>query len=168
MSIDSNIKDFKQFYNEHESFVRKSLYYIIKNENKVDDIVQEVFVKIWKKSNSFKNKSNIKTWIYRITINSAYDYLRKEKKHITTDEKSVNEPEDLSGKNKLENEQLIKKALSLLTEKQRGPFVLHYIQGLTTLEIAQALDVAEGTIKSRLHTSRDIVTAYLEKQGVII
>jgi len=115
------------------------MYYIIKNENKFDDIVQEVFVKIWKKSNSFKSKSNIKTWIYRITINSAYDFLRKEKKHITTDEKSIIEPEDIKSKNKLENEQLIKNALNLLTDKQRGPFVLHYIQGLTTLEVAAAL-----------------------------
>ncbi len=168
MSIISNIKDFKQFYNEHESFVRKSLYYIIKNENKVDDVVQEVFVKVWRKSGSFKNKANIKTWVYRITMNSAYDYLRKEKKHLTVDEQAITEPEDLSNKDKLENEQLIKNAIELLTIKQRGPFVLHYIQGLTMDEIAETLEIPAGTAKSRLHTSREIVIGYLERQGIKI
>jgi len=168
LAIDQNIKDFKTFYNEHESFVRKSLYYIIKNENKVDDIVQEVFVKIWKKSDSFKNTANIKTWIYRITINSAYDFLRKEKRHITVDEQSITEPIDKKNHNKLEHEQIIKNAIALLSTKQRGPFVLHYIQGLTMGEISNALDIPPGTAKSRLHSSREIVIAYLEKQGISI
>jgi RNA polymerase sigma-70 factor (ECF subfamily) len=74
------IKDFIKFYDENEPFVRKSLHYIIKNEDKISDIVQEVFVKVWKKSDKFQQKSNVKTWLYRITVNCAYDHLRKEKK----------------------------------------------------------------------------------------
>ena len=78
------LDEFKGIYEDNQAFVRKSLYWLV-SEDAVDDIVQEVFVKIWQAYSKFANRSKIQTWIYRITMNSAYDYMRKEKRH-TADE----------------------------------------------------------------------------------
>lgn len=162
-----NINDFKTFYNTHETFVRKSLYFIIKNENKVDDIVQEVFVKVWKNSKGFKNRSNIKTWLYRVTVNCGYDYLRKERKHEEGSSQIENQSEiKEKHNNSVENRQLIKNGISLLDEKMKSVFVLYYISQIPQDEISKALNLPIGTVKSRLHKSRTIVSEYLKKQGV--
>ncbi len=167
MNSDDNVfNSFKDLYNDNEAFVRKSLYYIIHNPNKVDEVVQEVFIKIWKYKSKFRGESSLKTWVHRITLNCAYDYLRKEKRHKTVDIEKNPEMEGRAEANTLENEQLILKAINQLTPKQKGPFVLFYIQELPLKEISKALKVPEGTLKSRLHKSREVVTSFLRQQGV--
>ncbi len=160
------ISDFKSFYNEHEAFVRKSLYYIIKNTGFVDDVVQEVFVKVWKKQNSFKEQANVRTWLYRITVNCALDHLRKNKKRLanTNLEDLPELPSEES--NSLHMRQLIKLAIDQLDDKSKPLFVLYYINEVPQANIALALKVPIGTVKSRLNKARTIVTDYLKTQGV--
>ena len=71
---------FKALYQEHNQYVRKTLFWIV-GEEFVDDAVQETFINIWKKIDQFQGQSQIKTWIYRVAVNSGLSILRRNKKN---------------------------------------------------------------------------------------
>lgn len=69
----------RKIYDEQNSYVRKTLFYLVE-ESAVDDLMQEVFTKVWRNLDSFQERSSSKTWIYRIVVNTAYDHLRKRRR----------------------------------------------------------------------------------------
>lgn len=156
--------DFRRIYTETEAYVRKSLYWMLNRET-VDDVVQEVYVKVWSSLEKFRGQSSIKTWVYRIAVNCAYDHLRKEKKFAS--DELVDPPDEVVN---LEDgriqQQLLKKAIARLSAKQRVVFVLFYVQGLSIEEVASVEGLSEGTVKSRLFSAREFLTRELKKYGV--
>ncbi len=156
---------FKTIYTDYEKYVRSTLYWLV-GENAVDDLLQEVFVKIWKNLSKFRNDSTIKTWVYRITINTAYDYFRKEKKQKLSAFDSVVSGNSPSIENAIVIKDIIKKGILMLPYKQRCVFVLFYKEDLNTEEISKALNLPVGTVKSRLFNGRSIFIEYLKKNGV--
>ena len=165
MTIDkSSLNSFRELYDEHNSYVRHSLHWMVRRDL-VDDLVQEVFIKIWKGYDKFKNESSQKTWIYRITMNCTIDYMKKEKRHINVDTDSVEEI-SASHEGEMATEQIIKKALDKLSPKHRVIFVMFYLQGLSIDDVAKSAKISSGTVKSRLFKSREIVTSELKKHGV--
>jgi len=154
------LDEFRQCYLEHRDFVRASVYWMV-NSTVVDEIVQEAFLRAWKGFEGFKRDASFKTWIYRIAINTTYDYLRKHRELESTSEHETGGDQD-----DLELVDLISKALMQLSLEQRESFSLHYQQGYTYQEVAQLLELPEGTIKSRVHSGKRIFIAYLEKNGV--
>ncbi len=160
----AELQRFRQIYEDNQLFVRKSLYWIT-GQDVVDEIVQEVFIKIWKALPKFKGESTVKTWVYRITMNCAYDCLKKEKRKLKMEQPS----DDLSPSNpesEVVVEQVVRDAFKNLSKKQKEVFLLYYIQGLPVEEVAKLTEIAEGTVKSRLSSSRDIVEEVLKKHGV--
>jgi len=146
----NKLEDFKEFYQEYNLFVRKSVYYIV-GDKAVDDIVQETFLKAWKSYNQFQHKSTVKTWIYRIAMNCAYDYLKKEKRTI-----ELEDIKDIDLEVQRISKDLLNYLLSKLSHNQLEIFLLHYSLGYTTLEIAEILNIPEGTAKSRLFKARNV------------
>lgn len=158
--------DFHQIYIQNEAYVRKCLYWMLSKET-IDDVVQEVFVKVWMNLKKFENKSSIKTWIYRIAANCAYDHIRKEKKYVAN-EQIDDVAAEVGGDFEAGqiHQQLLKKAVGELSAKQRVVFVLFYIQELSVEEVAEALKLSVGTVKSRLFGAREVMSAELQKHGV--
>lgn len=163
-NLSSDLKQFQEIYEQNQLFVRKSLYWVTGRDS-VDDIVQEVFLKIWKAWPKFKGQSSVKTWIYRITINCAYDYLKRDAR-LSKSEEVVLQENASSPESEMVVERLLKEAIQQLSEKQKEVFILYYIQGLPVDEVASLTEIAVGTVKSRLSSSREIVEACLEKHGV--
>ena len=166
---------FDAVYQQYHNYVRQTLFWMLnysQAKESVDDLVQEVFLKIWISLTKFKGQSNIKTWVYRIAINTALDYLRAQKVYLnstqsieTSEYLKVLDPKD-SAESTLATQMLIHKAISGLSEKQRTVFVLFYKQEMSVSEISEVLGISEGTVKSRLHTGRSLFTQALEKLGV--
>ena len=156
--------EFKQHYIENCSFVRTVVYWIVRSDD-VDDIIQETFVKAWKKYKTFKNKSSFKTWIYKIAKNTAYDFLKKNRKY--NELKELRE-EALETKNDINQNlsSLITEGLGELSPKHKEIFILFYKLSYTSKEISKLLKISEGTVKSRLFYARDIFKNYLKQQGV--
>jgi RNA polymerase sigma-70 factor, ECF subfamily len=156
--------DFREIYENNESYVRHCLYWMLNRES-IDDVVQEVFVKVWKSYSQFERKSNLKTWIYRIAVNCAYDHMRKEKKFISHDL-----PERTAAAGSPEETEILQRALkfavSLLSPKQRAVFVLFYFQDLSVEEVAESAGISIGTVKSRLSSAREIISHELKRHGV--
>lgn len=156
---DDRLLAFEKVYREHRSYIRSTIYWMVRNEQ-VDDLVQEVFVKAWKSYSGFKEESAIRTWLYRIARNTVIDFYRREDREVLPWQgESRSEPDEILV-------ETITIALKTLTLNHRETFVLFYKFGHTLEEIAELTDTKKGTVKSRLHTAREQVKEILEKNGV--
>ena len=138
------------------------------NPEDAADMTQEAFLKAWRSLSSFQFESSFSTWLYRLTTNTCLDYLRSLKRRPqcsltveddegeeqvldVTDEAPTPEEALLSAE---ERSQLVH-ALSQLEASQRQIITLRVVNDLSYAEIAEILDVKEGTVKSRLARARD-------------
>ena len=165
--------EFTQLYNEHHSLVR-AVAYQMTGPNDLDEIVQQTFIKIWKSFASFRNESKPTSWIYRVTTNTALDFLRSRHRHQGFTDQELSEGEakkqDLSASVTPEREtatkDLVQKGLMALSEDHRTVLVLAFLHDLPLSEVAEVLEVSEGTVKSRLHYAKAAFRDYLGKMGV--
>lgn len=163
-SEEETLEEFKQNYLENKDFLRSSIYWMVRSDD-VDDLVQSTFVKAWQHYSKFKKSSSFKTWIYRIAMNTTYDYLKKNKNKVNSfDIDEVPTSDILEEKEVLRD--LITKALQVLNPKHREVFILHYKLGYKVSEIAKLQKIAQGTVKSRLHHAREQFTYFLKENGV--
>jgi len=135
-----------------------------------NDVVQEVFLKVFRKIGAFRGDSSLKTWIYRIAVNEAYNYQRWFSRHrrqevgLESDDSNglsyfqkLPDPARSPFECVADNEQhaLIEKALGELSASFRAAVVLRDIEELSYEEIAEVLQVALGTVKSRILRGRE-------------
>ena len=139
------------------------------------DIVQEVFLKIFRSIGSFRSRSSLRTWIYRITVNEAYNHRRwfcrhqrqevgiAEEEHGRTYEDTLADhgrsPFDLAADT--ETRTLLEGALEGLNPRFRAAVVLRDIEDLSYEEIAAVLDISLGTVKSRILRGREALRKIL-------
>lgn len=141
--------------------VMRTSYMYLKDKQKAEDAFQEVFIKVLKKYETFEGKSNEKTWIIKITINVCKDMLRSSwlKRVLLTDKISL-QSKDTDIESKVikndENQLLFYEVLSLPTVF-KDVIILYYYQGYGTAEISGILNIAEGTVRSRLHRARELL-----------
>jgi RNA polymerase sigma-70 factor (ECF subfamily) len=134
--------------------------------DRAEDILQETFVNAYRAIDRFEGRSHISTWLYRIAHNAVLMRLRKEKRipdlqsledDLDLDTLSVTDQwEDGPERSVLQGELMEKmdEALANLSEPLRVVFVLRDIDGLSTAETADVLDLSETAVKSRLHRAR--------------
>lgn len=150
------------------------------NEHDARDIVQEVFLRVYRSLHSFRGDSGFSTWIYRITMNICVDFARRgasgpqtdpmegegQKSHSLPDSDVSHQPEAAAEAAELRDE--IRAALSELSEEHRAIVLLRDVSGLTYDEIARALQLTEGTVKSRLARARKSLREILIRRGNIV
>lgn len=171
---------FEEIVKLYQQKVCSTIFYMVKNENIVEDLAQEVFIKVYKNINKFNEESSLYTWIYRITMNVCIDEIKKEKKityinpYIETEDGTVEvQLEDESQKveeileKKLEKESLIK-AIKALPPEQRALIVLRDIRQFKYMEIAEMLNLNLGTVKSKINRARQCLKELLEKDGTFV
>lgn len=130
-----------------------------------EDIAQEVFVKVYQNLAYFRKKCGFSTWLYRITVNTAYNYWKREKKYVSLD----SFPDGAAGTDKKtwdklearERQQWINKALERLPFKFRSVVALKEIEGLSYKDIARTLGCRIGTVESRLFRAREMLKEML-------
>jgi RNA polymerase sigma-70 factor (ECF subfamily) len=140
------------------------------------DVVQEVFLKVFRNVGSFRAESSLKTWIYRIAVNEARNHHRWFSRHRRQEVGLENETGEGRGYQDYlpdpgrspfeatldhENQALIEEALSGLNPNFRAALVLREIEGLSYEEIAEVLNVSLGTVKSRILRGRDALRKVL-------
>ncbi|MEA3499938.1 MAG: sigma-70 family RNA polymerase sigma factor [Candidatus Marinimicrobia bacterium] len=153
---------FEQIVRNYEERVLMIAIKIAKNEQDAEDIAQNVFITIFRKIDSFKFKSSFYSWLYRITMNTAFNHIktRKYDEFLTNeenDEKNLaitnNDSTDISEGEVFQK--ALKNALNKLPEKQRTVFVMKYNQQLKIKEIASILDLHQGTVKKYLFRANE-------------
>src|ERR1700730_1738258 len=142
------------------------------------DIVQEVFLKVFRNIGSFRGNSSLKTWIYRIAVNEAYNHRRWFSRHHR--QEIALEPEDGApssahhladpGRSPFEQaadqetHMLVEAALEKLNPKFRTAVVLRDIEDLSYEDIAAVLEISLGTVKSRITRGREALRKILEER----
>lgn len=143
----------------------------------VDDIIQEVFLRIYKSVRRFRGDARLSTWIYKITINVCNNVYKKLKnRDILIDFSENNDNDDeyrlqygteedvqKNVVNEIEIE-VLRKALARLTPEDRTILYMKEVDGLTYAEIGKILEKPEGTIKSKLHYIKELLKSFLGEE----
>lgn len=150
------MKDFDAVMDEHARYLVRIAYLYVKNWATAEDLVQEVFVTYFQKSDQFRNEASLKTYLTKMTANRAKDYLRswKHKKDVLFDTifvQTKSMEEDLLQKEQLA---LLEKKLFELPMKYREPLILYYYDEQSIFEIAEYLQLNENTVKTRLRRAK--------------
>lgn len=160
--IGSSQQDFIDFYSSHADKVR-GIIFRIAGESALKDLTQDTFLKAWESRHKFRGESLASTWLYRIAYNCAIDFLRKTKKSNQIE--SVLE-ELIDPQIDIQNRNMVEAAIKELSEEQRVVVLLHYVEDLSLREIAEILDVPEGTVKSRLSYARKLMNEVLSERSL--
>jgi RNA polymerase sigma-70 factor (ECF subfamily) len=123
------------------------------------DAMQDVFVSALRALRTFRGDAQLSTWIHRVAVNASLDLLRKRKRHAHRPlEDAGDEPSDDAGPEEAAAHAAraaeVQRALQLVSDEHRAVLVLHDLQDLDYADVADALDIPVGTVKSRLHRAR--------------
>lgn len=166
---------FSEIVGRYERFVYSAVFAELKNTDDAFDVSQEVFIRLYNAAGGFRCESTLKTWLYRMCKNCAYDYMRKYYKNravslTVTDDGDENSGEiDIVSEETPEDEVLkkekihaVREAILKLPDEQKDVIVLREIEGLQYSEIAVMLGISEGTVKSRISRGREALKKFLE------
>ncbi|MGA2143322.1 MAG: RNA polymerase sigma factor SigZ [Brevinematales bacterium] len=148
---------FDQIWDEFGGRIRAFIYRRISNHDDIDDILQEVFLKIHLNIDKLEEDSKLAGWIYKIAQNTIIDYYRKRKIHLDNIdvmeigiERQDEEPEDNIASGLI-------KMIEALPEKYALSLILVEFQGLSIKEMAEKLGISESAAKSRIQRGRRLI-----------
>ena len=151
---------FESLFNRYEKLVYKTAYLITGDREEAKDVMQEVFVAVWKWRHTFNpEKGKFTTWLHRITVNECSKKRKKRRVAFLSlegEEKKgycPNDPRELPEEMMISKEEYVRlmKALSSLDTKHRSVLVLRFFNELSYEEIAGVVGISLGTVKSRIH-----------------
>ncbi|MEH7124350.1 RNA polymerase sigma factor SigX [Bacillus sp. JJ1532] len=171
---------FDELYRKYHHDVFQFLFYMVKNRELAEDLVQEVYIRVLKSYEKFEGKSSEKTWLFSIARNVAIDSFRKQKgwkqrllekfdwsTQQVKDEYPI--PEEIIVQN--EEIQYIYKCLDHCTVDQRMIIVMRYIHELSITESAEALGWTESKVKTTQHRALKVLKTYMDeikrKEGTV-
>lgn len=133
-----------------------------------DDLLQEVFIKIWSSLPSFRGDSSLYTWIYRIATNESLNFLQKQKIRAALRfesmssklEEKIDEDNGVDGN---EAQKALMKAVQRLPAKQRTVFIMRWFDDLSYEDISEILGTSVGALKASYHFASEKIKTELEK-----
>ncbi len=134
-----------------------------------EEITQDVFMKIYQNAHRFEGKSSLKTWMYRITINSALNQIKKQKRHsfVQLNQDSKEKPDfehpGVLLENK-ENARLLFKHIESLAHQQKTAFILSYLEELPRKEVAEIMETSLKAVESLLQRAKQQLRKKLESR----
>lgn len=170
---------FQRFYDRYHQDLFQFLFYMVKNREQAEDLVQEVYIKLLQSYTRFEGRSSEKTWLFSIARHAAIDWFRKQKR--TADGSAIDEevvqhllkddaplPEEVA----IQNEQirLMYQCLENCTVDQKLVLVLRYIQSFSISETAEILEWTESKVKTTQHRGLKALKTLMEnaytKEGI--
>lgn len=132
-----------------------------------DDLLQEIFIKVWSSLSSFRGESQLYTWIYRIATNESLNFLQKQKiraalrfEDITS--KLDDKIDDDTGVDGNEAQKTLMKAVSRLPSKQKTVFIMRWFDDLSYEDISEILGTSVGALKASYHFAQEKIRAEIE------
>ncbi len=157
-------EEFEKYIVENKEKFYRIGYSYVKNADDALDIVQEAVLKAMSSMAGLKNPEYMKTWFYRILINTALDFLRKKKKIVQVDE------DFFSANNEVHTDTYydmdLHRALDNLPDNYKSIIILRFFEDLKIQEIARVLDMNENTVKTRLYKSLEILRINLSEEDI--
>ncbi|PYT23396.1 MAG: RNA polymerase subunit sigma-24 [Acidobacteria bacterium] len=157
---------FREIVEHYQSKVFSIIHGIVRQRNDVEDIAQQVFTKVYFSISNFDFRSSLITWIYKITVNECFDYLRKKKVRKLVYESDLSEDEARRVENtepsvrqvpadvNLARRDYIFKLLTKVSDEERNLLMLKEVEGHSVEELAEMTGMNENTIKVKLFRAR--------------
>jgi len=158
---------FREIVEHYQSKVFSIIHGIVRQRNDVEDIAQQVFAKVYFSLRNFDFRSSLITWIYKITVNECFDYLRKKKVRKLVYESDLSEDEVRRVENtepsvdrttpadeSLARHDYVLKLLARVSEEERNLLMLKEVEGHSVEELAEMTGMNENTIKVKLFRAR--------------
>jgi RNA polymerase sigma factor (sigma-70 family) len=175
-----NMQAFADLVDRHKGRVYRTLFQVVGNDQDAQDLSQEVFLKVYRSLAGYRGDAAFTTWMHRLTLNLAFDWLRARKRRPLTvplepppdpEERPVREvaspddsPEDLALQ--ADRHKQLHKAIQELPDDYREVVLLHHFHHLSYQQIAQRLDAPVRTIETRLYRARLLLKKVLtEAEG---
>jgi len=156
---------YRQLIEEYGNKLLRTCYLILNDREEAEDVVQETFIKVFNKIDTFKEKSGLYTWIYAIALNLSRDRMRiKQDMLELKDEWIGNDDVESHVEINFDREQL-RKEIFEMNSLYKEVLVLFYFEELSIREISNLLNEKEGTIKSKLSRGRNMLKESLLKGG---
>lgn len=175
---------FEELVKRYEDKVYRLAFRFVRNETEAKEIVQDTFLSLWRKIDSFKGDAQFSSWLYRVTANAALMRLRSQRRHAEVSTEEL-EPGFMDrqgsafaqgppgGENwskrpddELQSDELrrhIQQAVDSLPEIYRTVFLVRDVEGLSTEETAEVLGLSVPTVKTRLHRARMALREQISK-----
>jgi RNA polymerase sigma-70 factor (ECF subfamily) len=185
-AINGDIKAFQKLFLEFQPQLKSYLYRLLTDRNDVEDISQDTFVKAFDNIGSFKGTSSLKTWVFQIATNLAYDFLKRRKRWMA-------DAQDLSKALAMSSPDIAEKFIAVhqnspygrydvmehidfcftcvsktLTLEQQIALILKDVYGFSRKEISQILDRTEGVVKHLLFESRKLMSDIFDQRCALI
>ncbi|MFN7545646.1 MAG: RNA polymerase sigma factor [Acidobacteriota bacterium] len=158
---------FRELVERYQNKVFSIIYGILRNRNDAEDISQQVFTKVYSSIGNFDSRSSLLTWIYKITVNECYDYLRKKRVRKLVYESDISEDDNRLMENsevtrdqsvpsdlRLAQRDLLLKILEKISDEDRTLILLKEVEGHSVEELARRTGMNENTIKVKLFRAR--------------
>ncbi len=158
---------FREIVDRYQAKIFSIIYGILRNHNDAEDIAQQVFSKVYFSIGSFDFRSSLLTWIYKITVNECYDYLRKKRVRKLVYESDFSEEDAQrmeasdpaidpapAADTKLAQRDLVTKLLERVSAEDRSLILLKEVEGHSVEELAAMTGLNENTIKVKLFRTR--------------
>ena len=171
-AAEGNIDAFERIYRATSGFVYNVALRITRNNADAQEATQDVFMKIYRNLKGFQFRSTFKTWVYRITINTAINQYRKsnreEKGRVDYDNIVESLPDTRVAREGIiqsDNEVKLNALLDKLSPEYKACLILREIEGLSYQEIAGTLKIPVNTVRSRLKRARQALLVEAERRS---
>ncbi len=173
-------EDFDGIVRQHQRTIYRILLSLVRDPDAADTLTQECFLRAYQKRASFRGDSSVRTWLVRIAVNLAADHRknrrrafwsklfgRRTEEDTTAAAREVPDPQPSPERILLTNEDLVavQKVVDTLSSRQRAIFLLRFVEGMSLDEIAQAMELELGTVKTHLHRAVSAVRKRLNDRS---
>ncbi len=167
---DGDAEALRAIVERYQDRIFSLIYGIVRDRHEVEDVAQEVFLKVYTRIQAFDERSKFYTWLYRVAANAAKDHVKKRSRRPAV---ALEEDEVLpaAGDNPVqhaaaaETRRLVREAIAALPLRYREVLTLRELQGLSYSEIAGVLQISIGTVESRLHRARAKLKRRMERHA---
>jgi len=166
---------FEKLFTDYKNMIYTIVNRMVYNKNKIDDLVSDIFVKIYQNIHRFEERAKLSTWMYRIAYNHCLDYIRKTKMDPLEAYEPLDSMFDLSNNAldaekmvlKGEREQFLYALVDSMPERYRMVLNFYYFEGISYNDISEIMGIPIGTVKTYLFRAKVYLREKMEKLGVL-
>lgn len=159
-------QEFLNRIESHKGILYKVSKMYMDNHDDQQDLFQEIVCQLWKSYDSFRNESQFSTWMYRVAVNTAIVFLKKEKRKVDKYEIASENIKDDEGDSHIKESQIdhFYKAVQKL-EKIDKAIIFYQLEGFSHREIGENLGISEGNARVKLNRAKDKLKEIIKNQG---
>lgn len=150
----------------HKGILHKVSKMYMDNRDDQQDLFQEIICQLWKSYDTFRNESQFSTWMYRVAINTAIVFFKKEKRKVPTNEITSENIREIDDDSELKELQINRfyTAVNQLDKIEKA-LIFYQLEGYSHREIGESMGISEGNARVKLNRTKNKLKEIIEKQG---